>query len=385
MPRITPWIILLCKFSDDPGTSDLRSIADYAAFFGGDDRDSIPSYWRDISHGELDLMTGTEISPWLQLEQKRSDHTGLSTRNDLVNWAKAAGAKVGVDFGRFFGVAAFFAVQTDLFGGADDPHVVCDLLSSPAQILQEFGHAYGLKHSRSVVNPIDYTNPFCIMSSMTFGGDDEVFRRVDPTFASRWGASGPGLSSPYVLESGWLPESRSVNVVSNGKYPSSTTIDLSPLGDLNPPHPQMAVVQFDTPQSVRYCIEYRRGGWDRGVFYDPIVLHQLRADGLSYYSGLIRPFKPGAGGDATHPAPAISAGKWYVDQNYDLSVELLAMSADRETVTLRIAPAAAARTLSVRGIVASRLQLTGGFSIGKQVLPRKEESLRGRLIDLLGS
>src|ERR1700751_2018774 len=103
MPRNTPWIILLCKFSDDPDTSKLRSIADYAAFFGGDDPDSIPSYWRDISSGELDLMTGTEISPWLQLEQKRSDHTGLSTRGDLVNWAKAAGAKAGVDFDRFFG------------------------------------------------------------------------------------------------------------------------------------------------------------------------------------------------------------------------------------------------------------------------------------------
>ncbi len=384
MSRNTPWIILLCKFSDDPGMSTLRSIADYAAFFAGDDPDSIPSYWRDISNGELDLVTGTEISPWLQLKQKRSDHKGLDTRKDLFQWAKAAGRDAGIDFGRFFGVTVFFSVATDLFGTSDSPHVVCDLLSSPAQIQQEYGHAYGLKHSRSVVNPIDYRNPFCTMSSMIFGTDDVVFRRVDPTFPGRWGASGPGLCSPYVLASGWLPEPRSVKVASNGRYPSSTLLDLSPLGDMNPTHPQVAVVDFDTPQSVRYCIEYRRGGWDRGIFYDPIVLHQVRADGLSYYAGLIRPFKAGSGGDATHPLPAVSAGKWYVDQQYDLSVEFIAMSPDRGMVTLRIAPAAGARTLSVRGIAASKLQLTGSFSIGNQVLTRKEEPLRGRLIDLLG-
>jgi hypothetical protein len=385
MSRNTPWIVLLCKFSDDPGTSILRSVADYVAFFGGDDPDSIPSYWRDISYGELNLVTGTEILPWLRLPQKRSDHTGLNTRKDLFGWVKIAGSNAGVDFSRFFGVVAFFSVQTDLFGTSDDPHVVCDLLSSPSQILQEYGHAYGLKHSRSVVNPTDYENPFCIMSGLTFGADDEVFRGVDPTFPGRWGPSGPGLSSPYVLASGWLAGSRSVTITSNGRYPSTTILDLSALGDANAAHPQAALLDFNTPQNVRYCIEYRQGGWDRGIFYDPIVLHQLRPDGLSYYAGLIRPLQPGTGGVGEHPGPAISAGKWYVDSQYDLSVELLAVSEGRSAVTLRIAPAAAARTLSVRAIAASKLQLRGAFSIGNQVLSQRGEPLRERLINLLGS
>jgi hypothetical protein len=214
MPRRTPWIILLCKFSDDPGTATLRSIADYAAFFGGDDPESIPSYWRDMSYGELDLVTGTEVSPWLQLSQKRSDHVGLSTRKNLFEWAKAAGRNVGIDFDRFFGAVAFFAVPTDLFGTSSDPHVVCDILSSPAQIQQEYGHAYGqMKHSSAVLNPVAYENPFCIMSSLRFGADMEVFRGVDPTFASKWGPSGPGLCSAFVLEFGWLPQPRSVSVL----------------------------------------------------------------------------------------------------------------------------------------------------------------------------
>ena len=384
MPRSTPWIVLLCNFSDDPGAAMLRSIADYVAFFGGDDPESIPSYWRDVSYGELDLVTGTEISPWLKLPQKRSEHTGLETRKPLFQWAKTAGRDVGIDFDRFFGVVVFFAVPTDLFGTSDDPHVVCDLLSSPAQILQEYGHAYGLKHSRSVSNPADYENPFCVMSGLRFGADDEIFRGVDPTFASRWGPSGPGLCSPYVLQSGWLPEPRSLTIKSNGTYPSSTILDLAALGETNPPHPQVAVVEFDKPQAVRYCIEYRHSGWDRGIFYDPIVIHQLRPDGIWYYAGIIRPLKAGANGDATHPLPLVSAGKWYVDQQYDLSVEIMAVSEDGGSTTIRIAPAAAARTLSVRSIASSKLGLTGGFSIGNQVLVQDEVSVRNSLVELLG-
>ena len=304
--RNTPWIILLCKFSDDPRTATLRPIADYAAFFGSDHPESIPSYWRDVSYGELDLVTGTEISPWLHLPQKRSDHAGLKLEKTCSGWAKTAGRDAGIDFDRFFGVVAFFAVQTDLFGTSDNPHVVCDLLSSPAQILQEYGHAYGLKHSRSVSNPADYENPFCIMSGLRFGADDEIFRGVDPTFASKWGPSGPGLCSPYVLQSGWLPEARSLTVKSNGTYPSSTILDLAPLGEADSPHPQMAMVEFDKPQAVRYCIEYRHGGWDRGIFYDPIVIHQLRQDRIS----VLR----------RNHSPPQSRSEWTYNPSFTLSV-----------------------------------------------------------------
>jgi len=382
MSRNTPWIILLCKFSDDPGNPGVRSVSDLVALFGGNHPDSIPSYWRDISYGELDLVAGTEISPWLTLPQKRSDHIGLSTRGSLFAWAKAAGAAAGVDFSRFFGTVVFFAVPTDLFGTSNDPHVVCDILSSPAQILQEYGHAYGLKnHSRAVEKPEDYENPFCVMSSARFGTDMELFRRVDPTFAGRWGSTGPGLCSPFVSELGWLAGMRSVAVRSNGRYPSTTVIELSALGERNPAHAQAAIVEFEAPAKARYFIEYRHGSCDRGIGYDPIVIQQVRADGIPYYAGLIRPFRDAPGAAR---GPAISVGKWYVDDRYDLSVEVLGVHEDRGSVTLRIAPAAAARTLSVRGIVASKLHLGRAFSLRTQVIARGQPSVRDRLIGLLG-
>lgn len=382
MARNTPWIILLCKFSDDPGTTALRPIADYVSFFGGDGPESMPSYWRDMSYGELDLVTGTEVTPWLQLPQKRSDHTGLNTRGDLFRWAKEAGERFGVDFGRFFGAVAFFAVPTDLFGTSNDPHVVCDVLSCPAQIVQEYGHAYGLDHSRSVSNPVDYENPFCSMSSMTFGGDDELFRRVNPTFPTAWGPAGPGLCSPYIRKLGWLTAARSVEVHSNGRYPTTTTLTLSPLGDRNPPHPQVAFIEFDQPKRGTCCIEYRRGGWDRGIFYNPVVVHEVREDERAYYAGMVRPARANVPPGGV--LPAVSGGKWYVDSQYDFSIEVWAVSGDGTSVTLRIAPAAAARTLSLRSIAAAKLNLSGQYSVRSQVLAGGNGSVRGRLVELLG-
>ncbi|MBN9663600.1 MAG: hypothetical protein J0H49_35710 [Acidobacteria bacterium] len=382
MARNTPWIILLCKFSDDPGTTALRPISDYVSFFAGNGPESMPSYWRDMSYGELDLVTGTEVTPWLQLPQKRSDHTGLNTRGDLFRWAKEAGERFGVDFGRFFGAVAFFAVPTDLFGTASEPHVVCDVLSCPAQIVQEYGHAYGLDHSSSVRNPVDYENPVCSMSSMTFGGDDEIFRQVNPTFATTWGPAGPGLCSPYIRKLGWLTGARSVEVRSNGRYPTTTTLTLSPLGDRNPPHPQVAVIEFDKPKRGTCCIEYRRGGWDRGIFYNPIVIHEVREDERAYYAGMIRPAKANVPPGGV--LPSVPAGKWYVDPQYDFSLEVQAASGDGASVTLRVAPAAAAGTLSLRSIAAAKLNLSGQYSVRSQVLAGGNGSLRGRLVELLG-
>jgi hypothetical protein len=389
MPRSTPWIILLCKFSDDPGTASLQSIADYAAFFAGEDPESIPSYWRDVSYGELDLVTGTEISPWLRLPQKRSDHVGLSTRKNLFEWAKAAGRNAGIDFDRFFGTVAFFAVQTDLFGTSDDPHVVCDILSAPAQILQEYGHAYGLQHSRSVIDPTDYTNPFCIMSSMSFGvnnndgtSHDARFIGHDPTFPSRFGRSGPGLCSPYLFQEGWLPPLRVRQVVSKGTHPETTLLKLSALGELGAVFPQAAIIEFDVPQSLTYFIEYRRGEWDKGVIYNPIVVHQVREDKYSYFAGYTRTVTTGMTGIGANTTQL--AGRWYVDTQVDLSVEFLSLIEDGAAVLIRIAPAAAGRDLSVRAIANSTLQLSGAFSIKNQVLSPGESSVRDKLIYLLG-
>jgi hypothetical protein len=256
----------------------------------------------------------------------------------------------------------------DLFG-SEARHAVCDSLSNFSQIAQEIGHGYGLDHSRSVANPTDYENPYCIMSGMTFGG-------TDPTFDSRFGASGPGLCSPYLFAAGWLPGSRMVQVTTNGRSPASTVITLSPLGARAPRTPQVALVDLNTPQEVKYFVEYRAGSWDHGLVQTAVVVHQLRPDGYAYYAGHI---PASVGNDDVHIR---LPGKVYLDSHYDLSVELLSIYAEG-TVRIRIASAAAVRTLSVRAVAREKLGLTSGFSIRRQVLQNITTSLRDRLVELL--
>jgi hypothetical protein len=321
MSTRTPWIVLLCKFKDSPA-ADPNPPAFYAALFSAPDIENVVTYWNDVSYGELDL-SDSELRGWLRLDQNRADYKGLQSRGDLVNWAKTKATDSGVNLDDYYGVIVYMSVRTDLFGSAGK-YVVCDVDSNLSQILQEVGHGYGLNHSRSVANPTDYQNPFCIMSGLIFGG-------TDPTFNDRFGQSGPGLCSPYLLAKGWLPESRITRVATNGRTPAPTELTLAALGERSPSHPQVAAFGFNNPQEVTYFVEYRSGGWDRGLPQNAIVIHQLRADGYAYYAGKI-PTSLGFVGGVT-----LLPGTSYVDPDFDLSVEVISVLNDG--VRVRIASA----------------------------------------------
>jgi hypothetical protein len=282
------------------------------------------TFWEDVSYGELDL-SGSEVFGWLTLDQIRSDYTVRDSF--LETWGKKAAADAGIDLSHHYGVVVFLNTHTDLFGQPN--FVAADIASNLSQILQEVGHGYGLKHSRSVANPTDYQNPFCIMSGLTFGD-------TNPTFQGKFGQSGPGLCSPLVFQAGWLPESRIVRVSTNGTSPAATELVLSPLGERNPAHPQVAMFDLTMPQAYEYFVEYRSGGWDRGLNQTAVVFHQLRPDKLAYYAGSIATstgFSGGGFGGGTVTLP----GGPYADPQFDLSVEVLSLL-DDGAVKIRIAP-----------------------------------------------
>jgi|GEM_PF-4764838 len=417
MSTNTPWAILLCRFKDD--VTQLTSFRDAARRFPFDqfansarailahqfdmqppislkelirnisepsqvlqnvvtlftapDIENVVTYWQDISYGQLDL-THSEVFGWFRLDKNKEDYvdqfsrkTQAEARQDLVDWAKKAATDSGVDLGRFYGVVVYMNVATDLWGNSRQ--VVCDIASNLCQILQEVGHGYDLDHSRSVANPTDYENPFCIMSGLTFGG-------TNPTFQDRFGQSGPGLCSPYVFKAEWLSESRIARVATNGRYPASTKLILSPLVERNPKHPQVAMFGLNAPQEVTYFVEYRSGGWDRGLRQNAVVIHQLRPDNFAYYAGSIGTSVGFANGVTLLP------GKAYVDSQFDLSVEVLSIF-DDDTIKIRIAPAAAVQTLSVRTITRTKLGINTGFSVRNQVLQNRAITLRDRLVELL--
>jgi len=322
----TPWAILLCRFKDnlfgDPNPKQF-----YVEEFSNPSIENIVTYWRDISYGELDL-TGSQVFGFLGLDQDWADYKGSgsndSGRQDLLEWAKKAAADAGIPLDGYYGVIVHMSEATDLWGS---PHeVVCDSFSNLAQILQEIGHGYGLEHSRAVANPtLDYQHPFCIMSGLTFGG-------TNPTFQTKFGRSGPRLCSPYVFLSGWLSESRILRVATDGRSPASVVVTLADLAEQSPIHPQVAVLDFLTPQQVSYFVEYRcREGWDRGISgLNPVVISQLRPDGYAYFAGSIPgPKAPRGAQRTTRP---------YIDSQYDLAIRLLEISEHGRAVTIRIGP-----------------------------------------------
>jgi len=397
MSRETPWAVLMCKFKDDQRGFVTIKRQDVEAMFTASDIENVVTFWRDVSYGEVDL-SGSKTFGWLTLDQKQQDFKNVlatlgndTARSAMFSWALKAASDGEIKLDSFYGVTVYMSTPTDLWGvlQGGTGQVVCDVASSLPQILQEYGHGYGIQHSRSVIDPTDYTNPFCIMSSTAFGinnddgtSHDPRFIGHDPTFAGRNGPSGPGLCSPYMSQKGWLPDSRTQHVGSNGTRPETTILKLSALGEFGAAFPQAAIIEFDSPQSLTYFIEYRRGGWDKGINYNPIVVHQLRADKYSYFAGYIRTVTTGmTGSEAT---PAQPAGRWYVDAQFDLSVELLSLVDDGAAVLIRIAPAAAGRDLSVRTIANSTLGLSGAFSVKTQVLSPSESSVRDKLNFLLG-
>jgi len=368
----TPWLVILCRFKDAAGPPP--PIANFTALYTAPDLENIVTYWGDITYGALDL-SGSEVLGWLTLDQKVGDYRGSGAnpagRNDLVNWAKAKAIAAGADLGRFFGVVVCTFPGVDLFG-SPGRFVVCAPDSSLTLLAQEVGHGYGLEHSRSVANPTDYNDPYCIMSGLTFGG-------TNPTFTGRFGQSGPGLCAPYLLVGGWLPESRIARVASNGRTPPPVTLTLSPLHERSPRHRQVAVIDFNVPQTATYFIENRaRDGWDRGLVQGAVVIHRWPPDRYAYFAGKVATT---VGVDAA--GYTLLPGHWYADPQFDLSVELLRIL-DDGSVTVRVAPAGAAGTLSVRGIAGAKLGLTGAFSVKNQVR-LSSPSLRERLVSLLAT
>jgi hypothetical protein len=368
MATKTPWAILLCKFKDD--VIDLKSFRNAAkrfpfdqfgnsarailarrfdmqrpvsmkelirnisepgqvlqnevALFTAPDIENVVTYWQDISYGELDL-SGSEVFGWLTLDQNRSDYTIRDSFLEI--WGKKAAADAGIDLSRFYGVVVFLNDATDLYGKSK--FVAADIASNFSQILQEVGHGYDLEHSRSVANPTDYQDPFCIMSGLTFGG-------ANPTFQGRFGQSGPGLCSPYVFQAGWLAESRITRVPTNGSSPVATDLVLSPLSERSPAHPQVAMFDLTVPQPYKYFVEYRSGGWDRGLNQTAVVIHQLRPDKVAYYAGSIATSTGFSGGGFEGGTVTLPGGP-YADPQFNLSVQVLSLLEDR-AVNIRIAP-----------------------------------------------
>lgn len=285
----TPWLILLCKFSDhaeEPQPPDYfrRWMSESGAGQGG-----MFDYWRDQSYGAADL-TGTTVVGWLTMSHTLAQDQGLSRFDRIMRGIDAARGQV--DFERFYGIAVMLNAQVDsgsvgrvsldLGGGAKTYGLLClDLLAWTASWAgHEMGHGFGLDHSFAAGTPdVEYGDPFDIMSAFTFGGARATY--TGPNF----GESGPNLSAPYRAHQGWLHDDRVFwhNMIGDGDRPN---VGLAVLHDASAPGPLMARVYHEAADPYHwYGVEYRRAvGWDQGLSRDSaLIVHEVRADTHAYY------------------------------------------------------------------------------------------------------
>jgi hypothetical protein len=340
MSRKYSFAVLLCRFSDDQRGFVSINRQNVVDMFTAQGVENVVKFWSDMSFGQVDL-SGSKAYPipdstnagWLMLGQKRSDYQGSGMnpqgRQDLVDWSKAAARGGGIPVDSFDGVVVYMSTAfTDLWGNPNQ--VVCDAASNLTQILQEIGHGLGLEtHSRAVSSrPVDYMDPYCIMSGMTFG--NVLAQNV--TFQGQFGTTGPGLCAPYIAKMGWLGEQRIARVAApNGISPRPTIVLLSALGDQSPANAQAAVFDLREPFPMTYFVEYRAGGWDRGLQQNAVVVHQYRPDGYAYYAGNI-PTSTAVTSDGT----TLVTGSKYLDSQADLLIQLLSIQDGDSTVAVQL-------------------------------------------------
>jgi hypothetical protein len=113
--------------------------------------------------------------------------------------SKTAATNAGVPLANYSGVCLTFLRQVDLFGIIGGMTVFCDTLSLDVSgLAHEFGHGYGLDHSRIYGSTSDYQDPWDVMS------DYNAYIASNQEF----GTMGPGLNAYNMWGRGWLDETR---------------------------------------------------------------------------------------------------------------------------------------------------------------------------------
>jgi hypothetical protein len=278
----TPWAILLIKFSDDDSEPYPRSRYEEIFTTAGESKWNMVDYFRDMSHGRLDL-SGSQVFGWFTLSRKKSDYVGSGAnqqgRQDLIDWARQAAVSAGVNLASYYSVVVVLNTDADLFGGPSG--VVCGDAGtraaltglSPSYLGQEMGHTYGLAHSRRDGSVDDYQDPFDVMSTANAQmSAHPVYTERQRQNGSPVFVIGPGLNAANMDAMGWLDESR----IWSGSLGKTTdaTVQLRPLHrtDL----PGFLAMRFGP-----YLVEFRMNeAWDAAV--PPSVQVHYFEDGHSY-------------------------------------------------------------------------------------------------------
>ena len=269
MRQVTPWAVLLCKWSDDDSEPQPRDYFERLFTTTGVGQLNMLDFFHEVSHRKLDL-SGSQVFGWLTLAQPRSAYTGSGPnqagRWELVTWARAAADLAGINLTPFYGIVVCMNIATDFWGGGRTAVLAPPAPPEPQRfdasgISQEMGHGYGLDHSRRDGSTADYEDPWDTMSTW-----NSCYMAAHP----EWVEVGPGLNAANMRGRGWLDATRVWR-------PSTTdycrTITLRPLHRLDlPGHVVAEVPGPGGPYFVEFRVQER---WDAAIPRPAVLVHRL--------------------------------------------------------------------------------------------------------------
>ena len=317
IPSAAPWVVLICRFSDDANDPAVTRLSDlyqqWRIAFGDpwlaanitqaaetDDRTilelyetfftisglfsfNVVRYFDEVSHGrvyvgdskvfscEIDLTTAEGAALATQYMNQFPQDAGRRYQEDMFGRAKVALAQQHqVDWHDFFGVIVSF--QNDDGGaqgyssidGGPGVFVSVKWLRSWGTTIfgHEMGHGFGLGHSLQNDSPTPYRDLWDIMSA----------RNVQSAADTSYGRRGPGMNAWNMRNLGWLDEGRVWKGPAGGNF--SETIQLRPLHYRYLQGYLAAELPGIGGQSA-YTVEFRvPDQWDEAISFPHISVHR---------------------------------------------------------------------------------------------------------------
>src|SRR5882724_24082 len=331
MPTIPwKWAVILCKLSDRPAVPQQSDY--YIQFFTENGTGGICDYWHAVSCGSLDL-TGSRVFGWLDAAHSTADYDALvgrlgsGSRPQVIQWGVDAALASGANVAAFRNTLVIINYKPPVHdhgatGGNvlllhGDPNV-CEF----AFLGQEMGHGIlGPSHSWAANPDSEYGDAWDIMSVAT------TMYPFTITFKGTQGTAAGGLNARNLEALNAIPPSRRWTPA-QADFSEQITLDalhqpwVGNHGFLIAKIPPNATRPTRANNSS-FTIEFHhKAGWDQGIPHDAVLIHEIRANGISY----IQPIR----------WADFIVGKQFVTPEPRVFIWITAIDSNNATATLRL-------------------------------------------------